>query len=410
MFSQEVRINGESGKLKDLIPLKEGDAKISVLILLKNGAEYFFETKDLDIKPEYNDLVQSEAKDGFILSGTGPEPISGEKQILKNSWKVRLKSQDPVLYFSGANQIPLRQYFKFTKKPPSEELRPLIESNVFSTYRDEVPLRGSVNEGVSATSTENDVKKIDTTHFEWNFKTSEILNQNKRHLKLLDKKDEYISSQSIYRALPYEVVGRVSGVLSSTSFLFSGDLGGSAWLQQIFKSESPRWSVLRWGVSSNFHQSFNSVQDANGSPINLTQVNLSLKYRLSPGVVNKDETWGLGLAYQSVTYSSAPASMLGAEVFWNHPIFKIVDNVFNKVKWFRNPKWLEAYLQIYPLPVSSVTLGTNFNFSLKVKIFFKPRFFYDLGVGLSSFNYTKAQTYIVNTGSVAGTLGLGYIF
>jgi hypothetical protein len=418
----EVRINDKPAAKKGSFALTDKEPKAVLVALFSNGGEFHIETQLPAAKTEYFDISSSQDKANITIAGRGPHPMSPEvtdmadpessKSDASGAWKLTVPSDSLDVFIKGDGQIPLKQHFKISKKVPTEEMRPYLSAPTRTgTYAKSLPLTGKIitSAPVKISSGELEATQIDDNQFKWNYKSEERQKFNHSSILINDQGTEYHAYHPIYRALPYDVAGRVSGVLTTSSILLSGEFVGSAWLDSIFRNQNRLFSVQRWGLTAHYLQTFTSPQDASGNAITLSRLNADVKYRLKPGLTNHDPTFGAELSYQSLNYSSISAGMLGVGAFWFHQVPGFMDKAFNLVKWFRYPKWFELEAHLFPVGLSGVTMGSTYDANARLKIFVKENFYYDFTVNLNQYNYTTSAA-AVSISYVSGAAGIGYLF
>jgi hypothetical protein len=435
----EIKINDKPQPRRGQYILTEAEPKIILVASLSNGGEFHVEVALPEFKVDIFDMTQAKEKSEINVSFRGPKPFETSPSSVNHefvgnnhfepAWDIKIAQDDLGFYVLGRGQIPLRQNLKLSKPLPTESLRAFLESDApIGTYRNSVMIRGAVKdkendkdkdkeslkesekEKITISSQENSVEQEKSNHFIWNYKSEAKRKLNSSSIVLKTKNQEFKAYHSIYRESPYEVTGRLSGVFSTSSVLLSAELNASAWFEKILGWQNPYLSVQRWGLGAHASQNVTKPQDSNGESISLTKWNVEGKYRLTSGLTNHDPTLGILGSYQSVNYNGFAAKLLGVGMFWLHSVPRPIDSFFNKVSWFRYPKWFEVNGLIYPAAISSgTTLGASFNLNAQLKVFRTENFFYVFSLGLSQFSYTLPDA-TINISNLSGSAGVGLVF
>jgi hypothetical protein len=174
-------------------------------------------------------------------------------------------------------------------------------------------------------------------------------------------------------------------------------------------------SRQRWGISAKYFQSFASfslAQEKNATKMNLQVQTLDLKYRLTPGVWGRDETWGLIGGYQSVNFSGLLSKQLGTGVFWARSMPRIFDNIFNYLPLMGYPKFVDMEFIYYMASLTpNVSLQQNMALNFHGKVFWSDRLFGEAGFGTKTYGYSnRAQNKKAVFVSAFGTVGMGLNF
>jgi len=412
-----VLVAGKAANSKGSITPQKDNLKISINTQLPTGNMIHIETAPSD--PGYYDVVSGDSEKTAIISGTGQHPLGSKVAIARSFWRAPVPLNQGSLYYPGIGGFPLKQSIGFSKKLPTEKLRPKVEPPLHrSTTTKHAKAHFSLDNELKPSkifSSEWKVLRHNHNYFDWDSMAKEKGRYNRSHIlvTLNDDRypDEYSAYTNVYGGYPFELSGKISALSATSSNIFVGEFDGTAWIEQLFNWESRGLSVQRWGVSAKYLKSLNSGTDIYGNPITLTCLNVDLKYRLTQGVWLHDPVFGASLGYQSVTYSSYLGTMAGVGAFVGMPMPLFLDNLINFFSWLRYPKWIESEFQYYFMPLSSITLGTNYNVFLRAKIFPKPNFFFEGAVGLKQFAYSDtAGSYTIGVGAFMSTIGLGLEF
>jgi hypothetical protein len=413
---QDITADDKPLGLKDTFVVKK-DKKTAFRALLANGGEFFIETSPPAQETDLFDIIQSEDRKSILLSGSGFMPVAPE--ITKNpddTWQASLDGKKPSLTFLDPGNMPIMLPLKITKSVPTQENRAQLKARSRkSSYKNSVFLHGALNENskLQASSTETEAIMHSDNTFEWDFLSNDKGAINHRLLKLSSSNENFIAHYDIYRGYPFEGTLRFNSVVTEAStFLVQGELGASAWLEQFFTSENYWLSRQRWGSSLRYLTTIVDAKNQAGNSVKFSTINFDIKYNIKPGVWNHDEMYGALLNYQSVTFSALSGSMLGIGGYYGRPMFKKIDAFLNKVKFLRYPKWVDAQADYYFMPATSTTvMGRNFNIITHMKLFLKPNFFLEAGLGYKQFDFISQSTFLIcQTNIFSGTLGAGLDF
>jgi hypothetical protein len=136
------------------------------------------------------------------------------------------------------------------------------------------------------------------------------------------------------------------------------------------------------------------------------------KYRLEPGLWNRDESWGGMLSYQKFKYASFDATLMGGGVFWARSMPRAFDNTFNYFGFLNYPKWVDAEFVYYPVgDARNAVLAGNYALNFHGKIMWTNSFFGEAGFGIKQYNFNDLVNRInMRFASGYGTVGLGLNF
>jgi hypothetical protein len=151
---------------------------------------------------------------------------------------------------------------------------------------------------------------------------------------------------------------------------------------------------------------------------------LDLKYRFTPGLWSRDETWGMMASFQSMSYAAFKGDMVGGGFFWARSMPRIFDDLMNILPIFRYPKWVDLEFIYYPTFINKESKPKNFgqgtgNWSLNFhgKLMWSKRIFGEAGFGIKNLDFNKEtgsnETFLRQNykfTSLYGTVGLGINF
>jgi hypothetical protein len=228
------------------------------------------------------------------------------------------------------------------------------------------------------------------------------------------------------------------------SLTYSGEMGFNYWFEDVLGSDSLLLSRQRWGITSKYFRSISNLGIGAGTSAIFDSANVELKYRFTPGLWARTESWGAILGYQKIGYltpykvnaatsttvqADFGSELIGVGGFWARSMPKFFDDIFNIIPFMRYPKWVDVEFIYYPSALSSeveMTQGIvnegNFVFNFHGQVMWSQRFFGEAGFGLKQYQYyKKIQTPAPVNGSTSvrtklpfaapfGTVGIGYRF
>jgi hypothetical protein len=348
-----------------------------------------------------------------ITRAIGFEATIGD---MRKFWQTTVRSVNPKIYLPGVGGGIFAQRLDISEVPRANA-RPYLDARTpTGTYIDGVELSGQRLPEVKVSSIENGVTidEGEPRHFIWNFKATERGQMNRSYLNLDYEGHQYKAFYEIYKGFPREVSGRLSGLVSPTSgSVFLGEFAYNQWFEDVLGWNNYYLARQRWGLSAKYFQSITKLKVSTaGDEAAIAVGNVDLKYRLIPGLWNRDETVGAMVDYQSLIFDKVNAPMVGVGAFWARSMPKVFDDLFNIVSIMRYPKWVDMEFIYYPVSMSStVTLRTNFALNFHGKVMWSKHWFGEAGFGVKRFDIIEThlqQAAALNT--FYGTVGLGLSF
>jgi len=358
------------------------------------------------------------------------EEIFGWEETIgdfRRYWMSKISRQDPFVMVPGTGGGAFIQRFAI-KKLPREELRPYLnDRTVKGTYKDGVKVFGVKNPKAIMRSRQNsvDIDEDDPREFTWHFGAKKKGIMNRSYLVVADQQNAFRAYHEIYKGYPLEISARLSGILGTgNNLLLMGELAANYWFEDIFGWSNYYISRQRWGLSAKSFQALTNL-NFSGYSDKLQVTTVDLKYRLSPGLWGRDETWGLTGSYQQVKYNVFQTGMLGGGIFWARSIPKVFDDLLNLLPFMRYPKWVDFEFVYYmqslnsSYPLRNPAQGGSGNWALNFhgQIMWTQRLFGEAGFGLKNYDFNYEfypggtfQRLNFNFTSFYGTAGLGYKF
>jgi len=329
-------------------------------------------------------------------------------------WAANIPVENPQIFLPGQGGGIFRQRFELSEIPRRQSRIYLNSRTPIGTYIDGIKLEGRKQPTSEVTSTQNSVilDQEDPSHFYWKFRATERGQINRSYLDVNFEGKTYHSYYEIYKGYPRELSARLSAV-SVGSLVFLGEIAYNQWFEDLFGWTNYYVSRQRWGFSAKYFRSFNDLKvDGAGRTAPLNVLTLDLKYRLIPGLWNRDETLGILGSYQNVTFDKLKAPMLGAGAFWARSMPKSLDDLFNLASFLRYPKWVDMEFIYYTSSLdSNVTLNSSMALNFHGKVMWTNNLFGEAGFGYKRYAFTDSslkEKAELNT--FYGTLGVGLNF
>jgi hypothetical protein len=350
----------------------------------------------------------------------GWQQTIGDRRIF---WTSKVPAENPALVHPGDFGGIFRQKYIF-KELPQESSRPYLhETTPDSVYTDGTHYYGWRPNGVKLGSKQNEIYVPDTDepqYFTWAFGAPERGETNRSYVLIADaEKRRWKGYYESYKGFPIEISGRMTGILSAKlESILMGELAFNFWPQNILGWNNNLLSRQRWGLSAKFFQSLvsfslgKSTSDTANTKVSLQVQTLDLKYRFSPGVWGRDETWGAIGGYQNVNFSNIISRQAGVGAFWARSMPRVFDTLFNYLPLMGYPKFVDMEFMYYMSSLSpEVTLQQNWSLNFHGKVFWSDRLFGEAGFGTKSYAYSdRLQNKKAAFTAAYGTIGMGLNF
>ncbi len=443
------------GRLKDSVPSRilvnaevapeKGEVKAEAGMPIRFFSELSTgETLEFTSRPRvvaWSDATKLEGKDLYTVVGFD-RPPSGAYRIInpdrfpgwveaigfqptiydpRKYWAVRVKTQEPFLFFQGETGGIFKHPLP-VDKIPSSKLRLYLGKNVpKGTYRDGVKIKGRKQSTSSVSSQEYKIQSIpNSNEFTWSFKAQENARSNRSSILISDGGQTYKSYFEIYKGFSNELSGRLSMILSTSGLILMGEAAYNLWFEDILGWDNYWFSKQRWGISTKYFQSVTKYEVKGFGDAALNVVNVDLKYRLTPGLWTRDESHGLMTSYQNVDVklpiTDFKVPMVGFGWFWARSMPKVFDEIFSLLPYMDYPKWVDMEFIYYATSMDS-SKKLNFNFALNFhgQVLWKDNFFGEAGFGIKRYDFVDVTNsfqsnlgYQLNT--LYGTVGMGLKF
>ncbi len=329
-------------------------------------------------------------------------------------WMSEMSKQDPVLYFPGSGGGVFKQKFVLEDVPKAKARPYLAESTPEGTYLSEKVIYGRklAKDKISSEQVKVRVSKKNPSVFEWTFAAPKAAEYNRSFVEITHDGKTYKSYYELYRAYANELSLRL-GVLASEGINVLAEGAFNHWFESLFGWSNNLLSVQRWGISTKYFSSLNPLSITNkGTQVNLTVLNVDLKYRFDQGLWLRDETTGMMLSYQDISFGALKSPMIGAGWFWARSMPKVFDDLFNLLPFMDYPKWVDLEIIYYPVTLKSdVTLNNNIALNFHGQVLWSERFFGEMGFGLKRYAFSDIPTnQRVDFNTFYGTFGIGFKF
>lgn len=339
-------------------------------------------------------------------------------------WQLDLKRETPSVFMPGQGGGIFRYDFDI-EFLPTEDLRLYIyKRSPDATYVDGPTIEGVKPKGVKLTSKQNKVKTYKNDEFDWNFQALKRGEYNQSEILIESKGKTYKAYYELYKGYPRELSARLSGVVGTGGNLIAnGELAFNYWFEDIFGWTNYWLSRQRWGASVKTFRSLNEVKLLSRTGT-LESTTADLKYRLSPGLWGRDESWGLIAGYNQIKYNVFHAGQTGFGFFWARSMPKIFDEIFNIVPIMRYPKWVDLEVIYYTaftnpdesLPLTPPEGQGNWALNFHGKVLWSKNIFGEAGFGIRQYDWIQfveengLRSFHFQFTSFYGTMGLGYSF
>jgi hypothetical protein len=449
------RLTQQNRKLKlqnELTPLRayvngqaaENNASITLNF---NQVIHFFATSanqytiEIKSKPANINLIDfyAESNSGqIVLTGYGAHPVHSRLKVLndednsswltrigwiptigdfKTYWSASIDPQDLNLRVIGEAGGQFIYLLKFDFIPLDTQ-RILIDANTRkSTYSSEIQIYGNAPLKHQVSSQEKSANLINESNgrFVWNFNTGTRGEEKLGSLLLHDSKNTWQGTYRIYRGFNSEFSMRLAGVASqSLQINTMAELAYNHWFDTAFDSNNDLLSIQRWGLSAKNFLPLKTfkLKKTEEAEVTLSLYTLDLKYRFTPGLWERDETWGLIIGYENVKLNEIQAPLLGAGFFWARSMPKIFDDLMNLLPFMKYNKWVDMDFTYYSTSLKKdITPGSNFAINFHGKVLWTKSFYGEAGFGFKSYEYKDLNIKkYASLKAFYGTMGLGLNF
>jgi hypothetical protein len=338
---------------------------------------------------------------------------------LRNYWRSRVPFETPTLFMKGIGGGEYSYPFKIQKALRIDKRAYVAKNSLHGTYSSELPLYGIVPPNFNVTSKQESAKIIDKKkgRFTWNYSSNQngLFQYKTMHMEDRDENTTWKASYQVYKGYNNEFSLRYGGILTQKLQANTlGEFSYNRWFEHLFWLENRYISRQRWGISIRGINPIDSyrIKKYDVEKVSLTLRTLDLKYRITPGLWERDETFGLIGAYEDVLLNKVRAPMIGTGFFWARSMPKLFDDLFNYFTFFRYPKWVDLDFTFYSTSLKqSIESKATYTLNFHGKILWSKVFFGEAGFGLRSFDFKDYEKRRYSSLTVFyGTTGLGFNF
>lgn len=427
------------------LPLK-AESIIRFLATTKSGFSFEFYSQVLPL--QLVDFAFEETKNAYFFTGHTNTPTFPETKFFpgmdaksfisklqlnptiaapKDYWVSMLPKDKTFLILPGLGGGLFRYDLQVTKAPTTRSQITLTNPPT-STYSETPAIRGAFVYGGAKASTRPPGKVVlenKTNNFTWFFPAKIKGEEQEAAIITSENNQEFQAYYSLFRGYSGEFSFRIAGVLSSDLQLnILNEWAYNQWFETLFGWENYYVGKQRWGLSARQLSSLTTFQARGNSstPLTLGLTTVDLKYRLTPGLWERDETWGLILGAENINVNKIKGAFGGAGFFWARSMPLIFDKIISWFPFMNYPKWVDLDLVYYMAPLAAnVKNGSTPTYALNFhgKVLWKKNFFGEAGFGIKSYSYktkkelstgTQDKYDNVSVQALYGTVGLGFNF
>lgn len=406
--------------------------KIDLRVLFANGSSVALTSRPIQVK--FLDVVLDSAGENLILTGKGLKPLGKVKELhappnhfwsatglgADTVWQMSIRRNIPTLRVLGAWNVPFTYLIRYDALP-AERDRVFINTRTGSgTYVNGARIRVLSPQGAKLSTKETSLQQLPNAknEFRWNFLAKDKGKNNKARITIEgsgDDKQDWVAHYQLYRGYPYEVSGRLTGIVSADmETVLIGEIAAGAWFERLFGMDSYYLSERRWGMNIRYFRALQAFAFSSGSTAlsEFSVANLDLRYNLIPGIWNRDELFGLIASVEFAEIGGLKANLGGVGAYWARTMPRVFDDIVNILPFFRYPKYVDMEFIYYPLAASAgVEPGASYNLNFHGKVFWTPRVYGEAGFGIKQFDYiSRSAESEVSVSTAYGTIGLGMIF
>lgn len=341
----------------------------------------------------------------------------------KDYWTTLIPVTKPSLVLPGRGG-GLIHYPLEINKIPTGESRLILKAPPTSTYISDPNILGEHDPGVEVSAKPPSKVKLSkkSNAFLWTFPTPNKGEEQTASLLTRQNDQEFVANYDLFRGYSGEFSFRLAGILAADLRInLLSEFAYNQWFESLLGWNNSILSKQRWGISLRTLSTLSSFTPKGAKsevPLTLKLTTFDLKYRLTPGLWERDETWGLILGTEDISISNRRGTLAGAGWFWARSMPQVFDDIFNWFPYMSYPKWVDMEMLYYFLPTSnSVKTGTQPTYAINFhgKVLWKKYLFGEAGFGIKAYNYVvnpdvKALRENVKMQALYGTIGLGFNF
>ncbi len=211
---------------------------------------------------------------------------------------------------------------------------------------------------------------------------------------------------------------RLTSASGGNKATFLGEMKSDYWFESIPLLNNQQYSLLRLGISAKYYQNVSKMsytQKNNQSESEIqTQMRLfffDLKYRLKPGIWNRDETTGPILSYQQADITNTQFNLIGLGFFWARSMPHLFNEIMNYLPFMKYPKYVDLdFVYYFNTTSKDIQLIRNWALNFHGKVMWTKQFFGEAGFGFKTYSILNIAQNNVALSSFYGTAGLGWQF
>jgi hypothetical protein len=248
---------------------------------------------------------------------------------------------------------------------------------------------------------------------QWDFEVPNVFQNNRVYLEVPSDKTIHRAYLDVYRGGAGEASFRLTGVgTASAQFSIFSEAHVLWWVNDFFGSPDFYFSRQRWGFSAKYFTSLSQLKEVEEGSGTLTVMQVDTRYRLTPGLWEKDESVGLIGSFESVKVGQFNVSKFGAGVFWARSMPRVFDRWFSLLPYMNYPKWVDMeFIKYLTCTDGKYALGDDYVINFHGKVLWTKRFFGEAGFGIKNyFAESEADRTHFKLTTFYGTVGLGINF
>ncbi|MFN7453744.1 MAG: hypothetical protein ACK5RO_03700 [Pseudobdellovibrionaceae bacterium] len=442
-----VILQNEDRPLKGIYEIGEKREPVQFFAELSNGMTFEFYSE----VPNFRlvEIVRlKKSSEQMTLVGEGDVPIQSHRILQqpqdgrfeeifrwqatigdqRTFWETTISEAKPFVFLRGQGGGFFIQEFQI-EKVPSEEIRPYLHDRALrSTYGDGSKIFG-IRPSVELSTEMNELSlEPESSEFTWYYGARNRGVYNYATVKVQDQNESYLGYHEVFKGYPRELSARLSGVAGSGGLVLQGEAAFNYWIEDLLGWTNYYFSRHRWGWSYKYFQSLTPLTFSNRKGT-LQNSTFDLKYRLTPGLWGRDESWGAMLSYQESQFNVFEPKMAGVGFFWARSMPKLFDEAMNLIPLFRYPKWVDLEFIYYLESLQSdhflLNPGTqqagftgvgNWALNFHGKVAWSERVFGEAGFGIRQLDFFRERAnenprrLRFQYSSFYGTVGLGVNF
>lgn len=400
--ASQLIIQNEERAKKSFIEVSSKEV-VQFFVRLKNEMTYEFVAQVPAV--EVLDLVKAGNEKSYQAVFVGGQPLVEKMEEVKNPlysrklpvnaklWNVKIPEKQNSLSFQG-DEGGIFTFDYDVQNPPAESARLYIsEKFQQGTYnkKDRVSYRSESGQG------------------KWDFQSPE---QGWGRVEGEAGSGEHKAYLDIYRGKPAEVGLRVAALMTTQGEqAIVGEGYAGYWFNNFLGSDNYYFARQRWGIGLSYLSALTQLSTDNTDDVKYSNLSALLKYKVKPGIAYHDSSWGLQVGYTQSVVGDFDVPLLGAGLFWSSQLPTPIENLLEKIPFFRKTKWIgiEGLYNFSSLD-SEVALDGSFVLSGYLRTFINNSAYWELSGGYRDNSFTRDNGAAIKLNTVIGSIGLGMSF